>query len=77
MKIAIYGLGYIMDSILNDLFEQKKVKFHELENKDQYFCLFIFHQNRYKKGLRPGAPALKCINSKHIPTWMDLTIWGH
>jgi hypothetical protein len=27
MKIAIYGLGYIKDTVLNDLFEQKKVKF--------------------------------------------------
>ena len=27
MKIAIYGLGYIKDTVLNNLFEEKKVKF--------------------------------------------------
>ncbi len=33
-KVAVYGLGYIKDSALNDLFDQKKVKFMELENKE-------------------------------------------
>jgi hypothetical protein len=70
-------LGYIKDGALNELFEKKKVKFVELENRENYFCLFVLHQNRYKKGMRAGAPALKCVSSKHIPAWMDLTIWGH
>lgn len=60
------------------MFEKKKVTF-ELPEGDikQYVKIFVFHQNRYKKGFRAGVPSHKSFDPKNIPEWMDLVLWGH
>lgn len=47
-KIALYGLGYIRDERINDMFKQKKVTFFRpSESIDKWFNIFVIHQNRY------------------------------
>jgi double-strand break repair protein MRE11 len=77
-RIALYGLGYIKDQILNELFSDGKVVFEQPQGglKDT-FCLFVLHQNRYKKNFRPGSPLHQSFNVQNIPVWMGLVIWGH
>ena len=77
-QIALYGLGYIKDTILSDIFKEDKIVFEKPkgDSKD-YFCLLVIHQNRHKKKGRVGVPLASSFNPKNIPEWMDLTIWGH
>jgi double-strand break repair protein MRE11 len=67
-KIALYGLGYIKDQILNELFEEKRVAFEQPEGDlSDFFCVFVFHQNRYKKGFKAGSPIHQSFNPRNIP----------
>jgi hypothetical protein len=60
------------------MFEEKKVRFEPPEgNINDYVKIFVFHQNRYKKGFRAGAPLHQSFNPQNIPEWMNLVIWGH
>jgi double-strand break repair protein MRE11 len=77
-KIALYGLGYIKDPILNDLFEEGKASFEKpMGDLSEYVTIFILHQNRYKKKFRPGVALVSSFSPKNIPEWINLTIWGH
>ena len=77
-KIALYGLGYIKDPILNDLFESGKAEFEKPRGDlKEYFVVFVFHQNRYKKKIKTGVPLSSSFRQEYIPEWVNLTIWGH
>lgn len=73
--VALYGLGAIRDERLNRMWNQKKVKFirpTEEQGKDNFFNIFILHQNRdYGRGMK------NCIHESMIPEWMDVVIWGN
>lgn len=74
-KIALYGLGAIRDERLNRMWNMKKVKFVRLtedQGRDEFFNIFVLHQNRdYGRGSK------NCIHESMIPSWMDLVIWGN
>ncbi|XP_022175079.1 double-strand break repair protein MRE11 [Myzus persicae] len=71
-KIAIYGLSHIRDERLERLFKEKKVFMNRpLEDVDDWFNIFVCHQNRVN---RPGT---KYLSEKCIPNHIMLTIWGH
>jgi len=49
-----------------------QVKFHQpQEFKDEWFNLFVLHQNRAKHGLKNYIP------ESYIPGLINLAIWGH
>eukprot|EP01038_Epipyxis_sp_PR26KG_P017126 gene17126-23571_t len=74
-NLAIYGLGAIRDERLNRMWNQKKVKFVRLteeQGRDEFFNIFLLHQNRdYGRGSK------NCVHESMIPEWMDLVIWGN
>ncbi|UKK02823.2 hypothetical protein MACK_002920 [Theileria orientalis] len=72
IKIALYGLGWIKDERLVELFNEKEVKFEKCE-EDRYKILLL-HQNRYP---RRGSGVKDYITTDMIPEWFDLVIWGH
>jgi double-strand break repair protein MRE11 len=67
-KIALYGLGAMRDERLNRMWNQKKVKFVRLteeQGRDDFFYIFVLHQNRdYGRGKK------SCIHESMIPEWM-------
>jgi double-strand break repair protein MRE11 len=73
--IALYGLGAVRDERLNRMWNQKKVKFvrpNEEQGRDDFFNIFVLHQNRdYGRGSK------NCIHESMIPEWMDIVIWGN
>lgn len=71
-KIALYGLSHIRDERLERLFRDRKVRMYRpREDADQWFNIFVCHQNREK---RPGT---KHLSENVIPDYIKLTIWGH
>lgn len=47
-KMALYGLGSIRDERLHRLFMRSKVKYLQpKEQADDWFNVFMLHQNRY------------------------------
>eukprot|EP01039_Chlorochromonas_danica_P003315 gene3315-3636_t len=74
-KLALYGLGAMRDERLNRMWNQKKVKFVRLteeQGRDDFFNIFVLHQNRdYGRGKK------SCLHESMIPDWMDLVIWGN
>eukprot|EP00397_Hematodinium_sp_SG-2012_P012289 GEMP01012455.1.p1 GENE.GEMP01012455.1~~GEMP01012455.1.p1 ORF type:complete len:696 (+),score=157.37 GEMP01012455.1:54-2141(+) len=74
-KLALYGLGNIRDDRINRAFQSGQVKF-ERPDGDDWFNLFVLHQNRFK-GNAGGAPSKSCVNEEMLPSWLDFVIWGH
>lgn len=73
-KVAIYGLGNVRDERLNRMFAQKKVKFRRpAEWQDEWFSIFVVHQNRDNK----GRGSKNCIHENFIPEFIDFVLWGH
>lgn len=71
-KIAIYGLSHIRDERLERLFRDKKVRMvRPKEYKEEWFNIFVCHQNRVKR------PSTKHLPEDVIPDHIMLTIWGH
>ncbi|XP_050420693.1 double-strand break repair protein MRE11 [Adelges cooleyi] len=71
-KVALYGLSHIRDERLMRLFKDRKVRMYRPEeDTDQWFNIFVCHQNRVK---RPGT---KHLSEEVIPEFIKLTIWGH
>ena len=78
MRLALYGLGYVKDSVLARMFSQGRVKFEQPPNDGHgYYSIFILHQNRDGKGGKWVNPGQKSIHPRNIPEWINLTIWGH
>ena len=73
-KIALYGLGNIRDERLHRTFKANKVKWHRpVEDADEYFNIFVIHQNRYRHSIKQK----NYIKESMLPTFLDLVIWGH
>ncbi|EGD77873.1 hypothetical protein PTSG_09507 [Salpingoeca rosetta] len=71
-KLALYGLGNIRDERLHRTFLKKKVKWLAPdEDTDDWFNLFVIHQNRCAHGERNYIP------ETFLPDFVHLTFWGH
>lgn len=71
-KLALYGLGSIRDERLHRTFCQKNVKMlRPVEDKDEWFNLFVLHQNRAKHGPTNYIP------EQFLDDFLDLVFWGH
>ncbi|GAB9471971.1 DNA repair protein [Globisporangium polare] len=73
-RVAIYGLGNMRDERLNRMFAQQKVVFRRpAENPEQWFSIFVVHQNRDDR----GRGSKNCIPESFIPDFIDFVVWGH
>lgn len=71
-KLALYGMGSIRDERLHRMFLHKNVTMlRPKEDKDDWFNLFVVHQNRSKHG------ATNYIPEQFLDDFLDLVIWGH
>ncbi|KAG7392096.1 Double-strand break repair protein mre11a [Phytophthora pseudosyringae] len=73
-RVAIYGLGNMRDERLNRMFAQGKVVFRRpAEHAEDWFSIFVVHQNRDDK----GRGSKNCVPESMIPNFIDLVVWGH
>lgn len=71
-KVAIYGLGNVRDERLYRTFQQKKVKLmRPIEEKDNWFNIFVIHQNRVAHSPK------NYIHEVMLDNFLDFVIWGH
>ncbi|KAJ3216002.1 Double-strand break repair protein mre11a [Dinochytrium kinnereticum] len=72
IKVGLYGLGNIRDERLHRTFLKKKVQFlRPMEDSEDFFDIFVIHQNRVKHG------ATNYIPEHFLEDFIDLVIWGH
>ncbi|TPX73606.1 hypothetical protein CcCBS67573_g05115 [Chytriomyces confervae] len=72
VKLAVYGMGNIRDERLFRTFTSKKVRmFRPKEDKDDWFNVFVLHQNRVKRGPTNYIP------ESFLPDFLHLVVWGH
>ena len=75
-KVALYGLGYIRDNRLHQMFSVKGcVRWHRpAETEDcsssSWFNVMLIHQNR-------AAHSKNAISERYLPSWLDYVVWGH
>lgn len=73
-RVAIYGLGNMRDERLNRMFAQQKVVFRRpAEDPEQWFSIFVVHQNRDDR----GRGSKNCVHESFIPDFIDFVVWGH
>ncbi|CEG37885.1 dna repair protein partial [Plasmopara halstedii] len=73
-RVAVYGLGNMRDERLNRMFAQGKVVFRRpAEHAEEWFSIFVVHQNRDDK----GRGSKNCVPESVIPNFIDLVVWGH
>uniref|UniRef100_M4C4M3 Mre11 DNA-binding domain-containing protein n=1 Tax=Hyaloperonospora arabidopsidis (strain Emoy2) TaxID=559515 RepID=M4C4M3_HYAAE len=73
-RVAIYGLGNMRDERLNRMFAQGNVVFRRpVEHPDEWFSIFVVHQNRDDK----GRGSKNCVPESMIPDFIDFVMWGH
>jgi double-strand break repair protein MRE11 len=70
-RLAIYGMGHIRDERLHRVFVAKKVRYERPVGDDDWFNMFVLHQNRV------GHQAKNSIHECFLERWMDLILWGH
>ncbi|XP_068243808.1 double-strand break repair protein MRE11 isoform X2 [Palaemon carinicauda] len=71
-KLALYGLSSVKDERLFRLFGNDKVKMlRPLEAMDDWFNIFVLHQNHAKHGMTNYIP------EAFLDPFLDLVIWGH
>lgn len=71
-KLALFGLGSIRDERLHRMFIKKDVRMlRPTEDKDEWFNLFVIHQNRSKHS------ATNYIPEELLGDFLDLVVWGH
>lgn len=71
-KLALYGLGSVRDERLHRLFVHKNVTLlRPKDNKDDWFNMFVIHQNRSKH------TATNYIPEQFLDDFLDLILWGH
>ena len=71
-KLALYGLGSVRDERLHRTFVNKQVSMlRPKEAQNDWFNLFVIHQNRYKRGTTNYIP------EQFLDDFLDLVIWGH
>ncbi|CAK8680453.1 unnamed protein product [Clavelina lepadiformis] len=75
-KLALYGLGYVADTRLHELFEEQKVKFQPIQQgaSGEWFKLFVLHQNRTDRG---SIATKDFIPENFIDEDINLIVWGH
>ena len=70
-RLAVYGMGYVPDERLSRMFEQHHVTFFQPSEEEDWFNLFIIHQNcesgRGRRNMRLDL----------LPRFLQLVIWGH
>lgn len=78
LLVAVYGIGYIKDTILISMLTQGMYTIEpipeDLRRKYSVFKILLFHQNRFKGDVK-GAP--NSIKYHMLPDGFDLVIWGH
>lgn len=71
-KLAMFGLGSVRDERLHRMFIHKNISMlRPKENKDDWFNMFVIHQNRSKHS------ATNYIPEQFLDDFLDLIIWGH
>ncbi|XP_050394505.1 double-strand break repair protein MRE11 [Patella vulgata] len=71
-KLALYGLGSVRDERLHRMFVHKNIAMlRPKENKDDWFNIFVIHQNRSKHS------ATNYIPEQFLDDFLDLVFWGH
>lgn len=70
-KLALYGMGYVPDERLASIFENKHVSFLQPDDPENWFNLFIMHQN-----CESGRGRQK-FRLDRLPSFLNLVIWGH
>ena len=76
-KLALYGLGYIRDARLHQMFSLKgNVEWARHEDKPgfsskSWFNTMLIHQNRVHHSPK------NAISERYLPSWLDLVVWGH
>jgi double-strand break repair protein MRE11 len=71
-KLALYGLGNVRDERLYRTFIKRKVKMlRPLEDTEDWFNLFVIHQNRVPHGKTNFIP------ETFLDPFLHLVIWGH
>ncbi|XP_028144548.1 double-strand break repair protein MRE11 [Diabrotica virgifera virgifera] len=70
-KLALYGLSHIRDERLGRLFIDQKVEMLSPKDKDDWFHLLVWHQNRATRGSKNFIP------DDCLPDFLNLVIWGH
>ena len=76
-KLALYGLGYIRDARLHQMFSVKgNVEWARPEDKPgfsskSWFNTMLIHQNRVTHSPK------NAISERYLPSWLDLVVWGH
>ncbi|XP_052818533.1 double-strand break repair protein MRE11-like [Mya arenaria] len=71
-KLALYGLGSVRDERLHRVFLHKNVTMlRPKENRDDWFNMFVIHQNRSKHGPTNHIP------EQFLDDFLDLIFWGH
>lgn len=73
-RVAIYGLGNMRDERLHRMFAQQKVVFRRpAESPEEWFSIFVVHQNRDDR----GRGSKNCLPESFIPDFIDFVLWGH
>lgn len=71
-KLALYGLGAIRDERLHRTFADHKVRFtRPVQARDEWFNLFVFHQNRLSHSPKNYIP------EAFLAEFLHLVVWGH
>lgn len=70
-KLAVYGLSYVHDNRLVRLFKDGKVHIERPEDIENWFNIFVLHQNRNDRGVKNYIP------EDALPAFTDLVVWGH
>ncbi|KAI9183278.1 meiotic recombination [Blastocladiella emersonii ATCC 22665] len=71
-SLALYGLGNVRDERLHRTFLKKKVKMlRPIEGTDDWFNLFVIHQNRVKHDKTNYIP------ESFLDPCINLVLWGH
>ena len=76
-RLALYGLGYIRDARLHQMFSVKgNVEWARPENTEataltSWFNMMLIHQNRVSHTPK------NAISERYLPSWLDLVVWGH
>ena len=75
-KVALYGLGYIRDNRLHQMFNVKDaVVWHrpgetKESSSSSWFNVMLIHQNR-------ASHSKNAISERYLPNWLDFVVWGH
>lgn len=75
LRIGIYSLGHLKDTMLNYFLREHRIKFVKHDSLD--YKILMIHQNRYR-GPKLGCPAKNCFDVSTLPPdFFDLILWGH